>query len=105
MAWIGLTRDAREGHLRECSGLAPDSTAAALMLAKPHLAVARAEQGRSVLWAQALNLRTDLSDLALADAATATRLDRLRTLLNAPSPRTVPAEPEEPADRPRLGAR
>ena len=67
VAWIGLTRRAREEHLRECGGLAPDTTAAALMLAEPRLALARAEEGRSVLWAQALNLRTDLSDLALVE--------------------------------------
>ena len=105
VAWIGLTRGARERHLRECSGLAPDSTAAALMLAKPHLALARAEQGRSVLWAQVLNLRTDLSDLALVDISIAARLDRLRTLLNAPPTHAISAEPQEPDDGPRLAAR
>jgi tetratricopeptide (TPR) repeat protein len=100
LAWIGLTRGVREGHLRECSGLAPDSTAAAMMLGEPHLALARAEQGRAVLWAQALNLRSDLSDLALADAGIAARLDRLRTLLNAPLSRTSPAEGGESHDVP-----
>jgi hypothetical protein len=104
VAWIGLTRGAREEHLRECGGLAPDTTAAALVLAEPRLALARAEEGRSVLWAQALNMRTDLSDLALVDAGIAARLDQLRILLDSPPSRAVPAEPEEPDDRPSLGA-
>lgn len=45
------------------------------------------EQGRSVLWSQSLQLRTDLTRLRLADADLAARLEEVRAALDrAPGP-------------------
>ncbi|MGH3982588.1 MAG: hypothetical protein ACRDST_07875 [Pseudonocardiaceae bacterium] len=42
------------------------------------------EAGRSVLWAQTLNLRTDLTALAERAPELATRMKQIRTELDAP---------------------
>lgn len=76
-AWLGASRTTREHALREWQGLASASAAAALSAGEPERAVALLEQGRSVLWAQALGLRGDFAALATVDQELA---DRLRTL-------------------------
>ncbi|GAA2806326.1 CHAT domain-containing protein [Saccharopolyspora taberi] len=76
-AWVGASRATREHALRMWQGLASASAAAALSAGEPERAVTLLEQGRSVLWAQALGLRDDFAALATADRELA---DRLRTL-------------------------
>jgi len=89
LAWHGLSRITREQHLGEWSGLAADAAACAIRAGRLEQAVELLEAGRSVLWAQTLNLRTDLTDLAQRAPAVATRLDQIRTLLDTPLPATT----------------
>ncbi len=91
VAWHGLPRATREEHLAEWSGLSADAAACAILAGRPERAVELLEAGRSVLWAQTLNLRTDLTDLAERAPELALRLDQIRTLLDTPLPAT-PAE-------------
>jgi hypothetical protein len=49
------------------------------------------EQGRSVLWTQALNLRSDLTRLAEKAPELARRLENIRTILDSPVPEMMPS--------------
>ena len=64
VAFHGLGRAVREEHLAQWAGLAADAAACAVLDGRPEAAAELLEQGRSVLWTQALNLRTDLTRLA-----------------------------------------
>ncbi len=86
VAWHGLDRVTREEHLAHRFGLAADAAACAVLDGRPELAVELLEQGRSVLWNQALNLRDDLSRLAEQAPDLARRLDSIRQVLDAPLP-------------------
>jgi CHAT domain len=48
------------------------------------------EQGRSVLWTQALNVRSDLTRLAGKDPGLAERLSSIREVLDTPMPEAAP---------------
>jgi hypothetical protein len=89
LAWHGLPRATREEHLASSSGLAAAAAACAIRAGRPERAVELLEAGRSVLWAQTLNLRTDLTDLAQREPDLALRLDQIRTLLDTPLPATT----------------
>jgi hypothetical protein len=89
LAWHGLPRATREQHLAEWSGLAADAAACAIRAGRPERAVELLEAGRSVLWAQTLNLRMDLTELAQRAPDLATRLEQIRTLLDTPLPATA----------------
>ena len=89
LAWHGLLRATREEHLAEWSGLAAEAAACAIRAGRPEWAVELLEAGRSVLWAQAFNLRTDLTDLAEREPDLARRLDQIRILLDTPLPATT----------------
>ena len=52
---------------------------------RPELAVELLEQSRSVLWSQALSLRSDLSRLAQEAPDLAQRLDNIRRILDSPA--------------------
>ena len=65
VAWHGLDQETRERQLAGLSGLAADAAAAAVLADRPEAAIELLEQGRSVLWTQALHLRSDLSALAV----------------------------------------
>ena len=96
VAWHGLDRRTRQEQITLWAGLAADAAACAVMDGCPDRAVELLEQGRSVLWAQALNLRSDLTRLAAKDRKLAERLDGIRKVLDGP----VPAEAlslQEPA--------
>ena len=93
VAWHGLDRATREEQLSEWAGLAADAAACALLDARPELAVELLEQGRSVLWAQALNLRGDLTLLPREAHGLAERLDGIRAILDSPIPVRSPARP------------
>jgi hypothetical protein len=79
LAWRGLDRATQERRLAGYAGFASEGAALALHNGQPERAVELLEQGRSVLWSQALQTRTDLSELRdvapdLADRLTAVRL-------------------------------
>lgn len=84
LAWHGLSRATREQHLAEWGSLTADAAACAIRAGRSERAVELLEAGRSVLWAQTLNLRTDLSQLAAEAPDLAIRLDQIRTLLDVP---------------------
>ena len=67
------------------------------MDARPELAVELLEQGRSVLWAQALNLRSDLTRLTEIAPDLAERLDSIRVILDSPVPEVTPPLSERSA--------
>ncbi len=94
VAWHGLDRRTREEQLAQLAGLAADAAARAVLDGRPGLAVELLEQGRSVLWNQALSLRSDLSRLAEEAPELAERLDSIRLILDSPLPETTPAPPE-----------
>jgi tetratricopeptide (TPR) repeat protein len=99
VAWHGLDRATREEQLAQWAGLAADAAACAVLDARPELAVELVEQGRSVLWSQALNLRTDLTRLAEKTPDLAERLDNIRAILDSPVPEATP-----PLSQPAAGS-
>jgi hypothetical protein len=76
----GVDRATREERLVEWASLA--AAACAVRDENPGAAVELLEQGRSVLWTQALNLRTDLTRLASRAPGLAERLSRVRQSLD-----------------------
>ncbi|MFC6092234.1 CHAT domain-containing protein [Saccharothrix lopnurensis] len=74
LAWHGAERGARERRLGRWQGLAAVGAAAAVVAGDPDRAVELLEQGRSVLWAQVLQTRTDMSVLHERDPALHDRL-------------------------------
>ncbi|MFT7840471.1 CHAT domain-containing protein [Saccharothrix sp. BKS2] len=74
LAWHGAERGARERRLGRWQGLAAAGAAAAVEAGDPDRAVELLEQGRSVLWAQVLQTRTDMSVLHERDPALHDRL-------------------------------
>ncbi|MDN3027160.1 CHAT domain-containing protein [Streptomyces sp. S.PB5] len=83
LAWPGLRRTDQEYRLAHASGVARDAAACALQRDDPCLAVELLEQGRSALWNLALDVTTDLDDLAQAAPALARRLDEVHAALRA----------------------
>lgn len=79
-----LARVDQEHQLAEANGLASDAAASALHLGDATLAVRWLEQGRGLLLAQALETRTELTDLHAAAPALAERFEQLREALDAP---------------------
>jgi hypothetical protein len=69
-------------------GLTADAVASALSSGQPLLALELWEQGHGVTLDQKLQLRSDLSQLAAAHPALASRLADVRNALNAPAPTT-----------------
>jgi hypothetical protein len=87
VAFHGLGRAAREEQLAQwAGGLAADAAACAILDRRPEAAVELLEQGRSVLWTQALNLRSDVTRLADIAPDLAERLASIRQVLDAPMP-------------------
>ena len=99
VAWTGLDRKSRAGQLARWTGLAADAAACAIRDGRAGLAVELLEQGRSVLWSQALNLRTDLTELTRAAPVLAGRLNGVRGELDRP----LPVDPAQPESRARTG--
>jgi tetratricopeptide (TPR) repeat protein len=75
-----ITRRSREQFLIRASGLAANSAASALEAGDPDKAVELLEQGRAVLWAQALE-QSLAADLAASHPAIAARLEEIATVL------------------------
>jgi tetratricopeptide (TPR) repeat protein len=86
LAWRGLERSLREQHLADLGGLVTDAAGWAIEAGNLENAVELLEQGRSVLWSQPLQLRTDLARLRVVNAGLASRLDEVREALDRPRP-------------------
>jgi tetratricopeptide (TPR) repeat protein len=93
LVWHGLDQVTKEELLADRRGLATDAAALAIIADRPDSAAEVLEQGRSVLWQQALRLRGDLSALAAAHRDLAARLDTVRTALDRPFSTPGLAEP------------
>jgi CHAT domain len=78
VAWRGLDRTRREQRLAGLGEVATTAAALAVELGHPEQAVELLEQGRSVLWNQAIQTRSDLSALHAAAPRLATELDETR---------------------------
>ncbi|WP_328341274.1 CHAT domain-containing protein [Micromonospora sp. NBC_00421] len=96
LAWRGLDRTVQEKRLAAVSGLAGDAAAWALAAGQPQRAVELLEQGRQVLWSQALQTRSDLSALAAVAPALADELDRTRRELDGTGASPVVELPARP---------
>jgi len=101
LAWRGLDREVQEQRLASVAGLAGDAAAWALAAGQPRRAVELLEQGRQVLWSQAVQTRSDLSALAAVAPELAAGLDEIRRELDGegaqPVPRTPPGQAGDPA--------
>ncbi len=84
VAWHGLSREKRQEQLAYWSGLASEAAAAAVLSGSAERAVELLELGRSVLWTQALSLRSDLAALAASYPALAERLQAIRMTMDNP---------------------
>ena len=93
VVWHGLTPATRQQQAATWAGLAADAACCAVLAGKPELAVELLEQGRSMLWSQALNLRADLGDLPLAAPELASRLEAARAILDVQAPSPAPGQP------------
>jgi tetratricopeptide (TPR) repeat protein len=93
VAWHGLGRPARERLLSRWSGLATETASCAIQVGDPERAVELLDQGRSVMWTQTLDLRSDLTAVAEQLPQLAKRLDQIRSILDAPSLDNLGADP------------
>jgi tetratricopeptide (TPR) repeat protein len=78
----GLARADQEYLLAQLAGLAPVATAACVQAGLPNRAVELFEQGRGVLFGQALDARTDVTDLADVHPELAERFTELVEVLD-----------------------
>jgi tetratricopeptide (TPR) repeat protein len=92
-AWHGLDRATQEYQLADWADLVTDAAAGAASAGQPHRAVELLEQGRSVLWNQVLNLRSDLTGLRARAPELAGALDTVRRQLDQPMPADGPGGP------------
>jgi hypothetical protein len=92
LAWPGLRREDQERQLSRAAGVARDAAACAVASGRPQLALELLEQGRSVLWAQALEITAELDQLAAVAPALAARLGEVHAGLRVPDPDKVLAE-------------
>jgi tetratricopeptide (TPR) repeat protein len=82
VAWHGLDRSAREDRLTGWAHLGTDAAATAIAAGEPVRAVEFLEQGRSVLWEQWLQRRSDLTEVVRVDPGLAGRLTAVRDALD-----------------------
>jgi CHAT domain-containing protein len=90
VVWHGLAPATRQQQAATWAGLAADAACCAVRAGEPELAVELLEQGRSMIWTQALNLRADLAALSAAAPELASRLEAARAILNTPGPSLMP---------------
>lgn len=83
VAWRGIDRGSRETQLAGLSGLGCDAAASLIAAGDADGAVEAVEQGRSVLWADMLQLRRGDAALWQSHPEQATRLRDLAAALNA----------------------
>jgi hypothetical protein len=91
VVWHGLDPVTRQQQAARWAGLAADAACCAVLSGQPELAVELLEQGRSMLWSQALNLRADLGELHDAAPELAGKFEAARAILNEQLP--SPAQP------------
>lgn len=99
LVWPGLDRRTQEDSLARWPGLVSQAVSCLVSAGRPERAVELAELGRSLLWSQLLELRTDLSELADRHPDTAAELVRLRERLDHPAAWSVAAARLAPTDR------
>ncbi|MFF3335322.1 CHAT domain-containing protein [Streptomyces sp. NPDC002888] len=80
--WRGLPRTDRERLLARHANLATDAAACAISCGRLEQAVEMLDQGRSVLWGQALDIRADLTELRGAHPEKAARFEDLQAALS-----------------------
>ena len=97
LAWGGRDRTHQEDQISTRPGLAGDAAAVAVRAGQPERAVELLEQGRSVLWAQQLQLRGDLARLREREPNLARDLESVRAVLNQPLAVPEPAADQGPA--------
>jgi tetratricopeptide (TPR) repeat protein len=95
-AGMELDRRDQEHHLGDETDLAADGAASALNLGRPELAVGMLEQGRGVLFSQALEGRSDLTELRQHHPGIADELLRLNWQLDTPVAPDLGGLPEPP---------
>lgn len=83
LAWRGIGNRDQESLISENTDLASRAAEFALEAEDANGAVEVLEMGRGVLWAQMLDLRSDLEALHTQDPELARRLDNLRTIIDA----------------------
>ncbi|WP_049795755.1 CHAT domain-containing protein [Frankia sp. EAN1pec] len=83
LAWRGIPRADQERKLTELTGIASTAAAVALAAGHPERAVELLEAGRSVLWAQILDTREDLTALRAVRPGLVDRLTEVRAALDA----------------------
>ena len=81
-AWHGLDDRTRQAQLAELQGLTSAAAYCAIAAEQPERAVELLEQGRSIIWTQALRLRGELTALAERAPALAERLEQARQELD-----------------------
>jgi tetratricopeptide (TPR) repeat protein len=86
LAWRGLARSTQEDLLVGWIGLANDAACLAVASGELERAVELLDQGRSVLWSQALHVRSDSARLAERSPELAAELDEIRRELDVPPP-------------------
>ncbi|MEV4758491.1 hypothetical protein AB0J86_25765 [Micromonospora sp. NPDC049559] len=93
LAWHGAPRADQERALHAWPGIAGMAAAAALDAGRPEAAVELLEQGRTVLWSQLLDSRTDLSEVARAAPELAARMLAVRAELDTATDLLGDAQP------------
>jgi hypothetical protein len=83
LAWRGIGNQDQESLISENSDLASRAAEFALEAEDANGAVEVLEMGRGVLWAQILDLRSDLEALHAQDPELARRLETLRAIIDA----------------------
>ena len=83
VAWMGLAVEGRHWQLERLSELVRNAAAAAVKFGEYDTALEWLEQGRSVVWGQALHLRSPLDALRERDHRIADRLSAISRALNA----------------------
>lgn len=93
LTWPGLDRAVRERRLTAWPGVGSDAAAWAIRAGDPQRAVELLEQGRSVMWSQALQTRGDFAELHTVAPELGRRLDEVRSALDSSGP-ALAAEPD-----------
>jgi tetratricopeptide (TPR) repeat protein len=84
----GVSRGSQERVIEDWTGLASDAAACAVAAGRPGDAVIFLEQGRAVMAAALLNMRSDLTALREAEPGLAEALERVRIELESVMPMT-----------------
>lgn len=83
LAWRGMDRRSGEEALSRVAGLASEAAAAALAAGRPEEAVELLESGRTMLWSQLLDNRSDLRAIRAQNPELARELEAVRTAIDA----------------------